>query len=76
MSTAKAKIQYPVDDLEFSLKKEVKLMAPEIIILILLAIISIILILSVVHISAKVDEIASRMRSLVEIAEKNNRENK
>lgn len=45
-------------------------MAPEIIILILLAIISIILILSVVHISAKVDEIASRMRSLVEIAEK------
>lgn len=51
-------------------------MAPEIIILILLAIISIILILSVVHISAKVDEIASRMRNLVEIAEKNNRENK
>ncbi len=51
-------------------------MAPEIIILILIAIISIILILSVVHISAKVDEIASRMRSLVEIAEKNNRENK
>lgn len=45
-------------------------MAPEIIILILLAIISIILILSVVHISAKVDEIASRMRRLVEIAEK------
>ena len=51
-------------------------MAPEIIILILLAIISIILILSVVHISAKVDEIASRMRILVEIAEKNNHENK
>lgn len=51
-------------------------MAPEIIILILLAIISIILILSVVHISAKVDEIASRTRNLVEIAEKNNRENK
>jgi hypothetical protein len=45
-------------------------MTPEIIILILLAIISIILILSVVHISAKVDEIASRMRRLVEIAEK------
>ena len=45
-----------------------------IIVLALVAVISIILILSVVHISSKIDEIASYTKRMTEIMEKNNKE--
>ena len=44
------------------------------IVLVRLAVISIVIILSVVHISSKVDEIANYTRRLMEIAEKNNKD--
>ena len=44
------------------------------IVLVLLAVISIVIILSVVHIASKVDENANYTRRLMEIAEKNNKD--
>ena len=44
------------------------------IVFVLLAVISIVIILSVVHITSKVDEIANYIRRLMEIEEKNNKD--